>query len=347
MKFKEHFQIILEKDLRPVFIKRGLPQEEADWCHSMSEKFSGFVANAAFFHNIEYNSPDKEDQEEYLKTKQYKVLTGQIRQVIRNLFNNQDKPILPKKPNDMNMREAIIAIEELSYIKDYYNNPLSGNTTKMQTVTWAAAKQKADEFHEEQAKKEGGEKLEIQNGQKVVHKFPDGFYWLNLNTSTCRAEANAMGHCGSSEGILYSLRDRTGVPYITAALDATEHKAIQIYGRANTTPRERYHRKILTLLGELEIERVGVKHYGEKSLDVENDISDEDKKWFEETYNYYPSNGGISEKEYTEAEESVTEINEELQVSSISIYDNRNDEYSTLQLEFYLELGISRQTIYT
>ena len=42
------FQILLEKDLRPQLIKRGLPQELADWAHNVSNKFSGFVSNVAF-----------------------------------------------------------------------------------------------------------------------------------------------------------------------------------------------------------------------------------------------------------------------------------------------------------
>ena len=32
--------------------------------------------------------------------------------------------------------------------------------------------------------------------ENVIHEFPDGSYWYNLNVSNCDVEGERMGHCG-------------------------------------------------------------------------------------------------------------------------------------------------------
>jgi hypothetical protein len=326
-----NFQILLEKDLRPQLIKRGLPQELADWAHDVSNKFSGFVANVAFFDDNQYLN------DHYIKYQSYLLRLNAIKNVIENLFENPVKPKLPVKPNTLTLANANDLLNELAYIMDWANDPERTDKSNIANLSWSEAKQKSDEYHEEQAKKADNTKtLEIKSHEKVIFKFPDGFYWLNLNRSYCRDEADVMGHCGNaSEGEkLYSLRDRQGRPYITASLNKDDEMCSQIYGRANTTPLEKYHEKILTLLGELNITKVKKQSYGEGSLDVEEDISDGLKEWFEDKYNYYPSKGGISDADIKRGDEIINDVNNKILYSGVHI--DHSDEYISAFINGFL-----------
>jgi len=75
----------------------------------------------------------------------------------------------------------------------------------------------------------------------VVMTFPDGYYWIKLNSSKCDDEAEAMGHCGtgSSGGNLYSLR-KDKKPVVT--VDVLNGVVRQMRGKANTKPKKEYHK---------------------------------------------------------------------------------------------------------
>lgn len=300
MTFKETFNLLLEKDLRPVLIKKGLPKELADMCHEISAKYSGFVANCLFFQNVEYIYNPKDFLEDKLHLN---AITAKIRQFIGKLFINPDKPILPKKPNELSFEEAFDLEDQLDLINDFYQNPLVRPEDKanLRTTTWADALAKAQEFHEEQKRNQSGEAGIIQAGQTVVMTFPDGSYWLNLNTSYDKDEADAMGHCGNATvGLLYSYRDKLGYRMLTAAVDRPNEYIDQIYAKANTTPPKKYHPAILALVGKLGIKRIAVKHYSNPSFNVEEDVSDTDCDRFREEYGYYPTVNGVTDKEIEE-----------------------------------------------
>jgi len=79
----------------------------------------------------------------------------------------------------------------------------------------------------------------------VVHEFPDGSYWYNLNVSSCGVEGERMGHCGSdSRGVLVSLRKRkekrkASSSYVTMTWEAEGYGGnylYQIKGRENEAP---------------------------------------------------------------------------------------------------------------
>jgi hypothetical protein len=93
----------------------------------------------------------------------------------------------------------------------------------------------------------------------IIKKFDDGFYWIDLETSSSKEEANAMGHCGTSHtaDTLISLRDRTNAgirPHVTIAVDyddsdiPTYSILKQIKGKQNKKPIEKYHSYIVDLL---------------------------------------------------------------------------------------------------
>jgi hypothetical protein len=79
--------------------------------------------------------------------------------------------------------------------------------------------------------------------------YPDGWYWINLNTSFSEDEKNNMGHCGMDEGkILFSLRDDEKQSHITVSYNPSNKTVYQIKGRKNTKPKSIYHDKIIDML---------------------------------------------------------------------------------------------------
>lgn len=328
--------LLVEKDLRKHLLKKGLPQELADWAHSINDKYSGFVANVAFFQNTEYLT----NKDNYIASQTYTRLVPTITRIINSLFREQEKPALPIPPNNLNREQAEELLTQLDLMRDWFNNPTRDDKADPKKLSWADALQKATEYHDDQARKAGSRALDVKDDQKVIISYPDGYYWLQLNASSCREEADAMGHCGNAgAGELFSLRDRTGYPYITAAIDVGDESSEQIYGRANTTPQEKYHKRILDLLGKLNIQRVGIKNYGQSSLDVD-DIDDELKEWFEGEFGYYPTNTATSEKEIDEAEETINEINNGLTYTSIYVDFTSGEEYANAYYSMAIDISM-------
>lgn len=332
-------KLLLEKDLRKVLIKNGLSEELADWAHSVSDKYSPFVANAAFFKNPRYQA----NPEEVVKSQEYIRLLPQIKDVISNLFKNPIKPILPLSPNNISLEQGNRLLSQLDYMKDWFDNPTRENREDPTKLSWEDAFRFAEEYHEAQEAK-AGSSLQIKDDQEVIIKYPDGFYWLRLNASSCREEADAMGHCGSAQkGELFSLRDRNGYPFITAAIDEDAESSEQIYGRANTKPKEKFHKRILEILGKLNIQKVETKNYKDESFNVDDDVSDELKEWFEEEFGYYPTKGGTTQKEIDDAETRLRELNEDLDYVDVDVDFGSSDEYASVSC--YMSIDITKYDV--
>lgn len=332
-------RLLLEKDLRKVLIKNGLSQELADWAHSIDPKYSGFVANVAFFNNSSYIS----NPTQYVESDRYKLLTIRLRDIINKLFKNPIKPQLPVQPNKMNLQQAEQLLSQLEYMKDWFDNPTRENREDPTKLSWEDALRFAEEYHEAQEAK-AGSSLQIKDDQEVIIKYPDGFYWLRLNASSCREEADAMGHCGSAQkGELFSLRDRNGYPFITAAIDEDAESSEQIYGRANTKPKDKFHKRILEILGKLNIRKVETKNYKDESFNVEDDVSDELKEWFEEEFGYYPTKGGTTEKEMVDAKTRLRELNEDLDYVGVDADFDSSDEYASISC--YMSIDITKYDV--
>jgi len=93
---------------------------------------------------------------------------------------------------------------------------------------------------------------------QILHKFDDGYYWYDLETSDCSLEAQRMGHCGGDARAetLYSLRSKKekkkiSSSHITIAFSKTADKIYQIKGKANDAPEEKYWPKIAWLINRL------------------------------------------------------------------------------------------------
>jgi len=77
--------------------------------------------------------------------------------------------------------------------------------------------------------------------------FDDGYYWIDLETNSDKDEADAMGHCGTTNygDTLYSLRKKQS-PHVTTAVK--KGTVFQMKGRKNERPIEKYHKYIFELL---------------------------------------------------------------------------------------------------
>jgi len=186
----------------------------------------------------------------------------------------------------------LIKIDKL--IRYYWNNHLSSkfqsivdwvqspdispedkeNLTKM---SLSDAYDKSVEWHD--SLKAGGI-IEDEHG-KIIMSFPDGFYWIDLETSTDRDEADAMGHCGNTNkgDTLYSLRDRKKSPHVTAAIDSKEGIVYQMKGRNNKKPIDKYHTYIVDLLMNDDLEPplkgLGAEYNREDDFNPEEDLTKE------------------------------------------------------------------------
>lgn len=80
-----------------------------------------------------------------------------------------------------------------------------------------------------------------------------GFYWVSFGTYRCPEEALRMGHCGSSMGTLYSLREYKKVgdtrtlnkSHLTMSI--FDGKILQLKGVRNKKPNSKYHKYIIPL----------------------------------------------------------------------------------------------------
>ncbi len=134
-------------------------------------------------------------------------------------------------------------------IRDYLErNPL-GNTT-----TFDELYQRSEDWHNNlTAVKTGDTKIHRKDEDNLyVNKFivyPNGWYWINLNTDSSEEEGKYMGHCGADFGnTIISLRDENSYSHITASYNEVKKTLHQCKGSHNTKPKEKYHPYIISLL---------------------------------------------------------------------------------------------------
>lgn len=219
--------IILESKSDIINKKIGLPKDLADTIEDRFGNYSIWVANS-FKEQLKSNARrgdisfkgrpiDENDFLEFLRSGD-----SEFEDLIWELFN------------DYNTRTY-------SYIHDWLRGRGSGPVIEndkldFKTLTLQDAHRRAFEWHKKLEKIQGGQ-IKDEEGD-VVMTFPDGYYWIRINKSKCEKEAKAMGHCGTGSGTLFSLR-KDKYPFVTADIDSNGI-VIQMRGRANTKPLEKY-----------------------------------------------------------------------------------------------------------
>jgi len=88
--------------------------------------------------------------------------------------------------------------------------------------------------------------LTEEDEKDIVHKYKDGYYWINLGEGACELEGKRMGHCGKDDrGNLVSLRTRpkgskASKSHVTLTYNEYEETLYQIKGRENNAPDSEY-----------------------------------------------------------------------------------------------------------
>jgi len=91
------------------------------------------------------------------------------------------------------------------------------------------------------------------NAGRVVERYPDGYYWMDLGTNNSSDEGQAMGHCGvdGRATTLISLRDEKGEPHVTLAYNEKTKNIGQVKGKNNKRPVEKYMNYVNDFLGKM------------------------------------------------------------------------------------------------
>jgi len=127
---------------------------------------------------------------------------------------------------------------------DWFVSPRRTEKIDISKLTYKEAKEKSKEWHDQM----NASGVVVNEDGHIFMVFDDGYYWIDLETSYCEEEADAMGHCGTtnSETIL-SLR-KNKKPHVTVAYSYSNGVASQIKGKGNTKPDKKYHKYIIELL---------------------------------------------------------------------------------------------------
>lgn len=230
--------IITESKYNVIKNKIGLPDTIASFLDKNYGKYSIWIAN-----NLKNEINKKLDKEpKYIKKSDSYEL--QIDSSNINEYLEESSVI-----NWIDNFFKKLKREKIDYIMDWVLGRGSGaviedDKLNFKELDFDKAMIRSELWHEKLAELKGGQ-IKDEQGE-VIMSFPDGYYWIKLDTSYCSAESEAMGHCGRGEGILFSLR-KEKYPVITSDV-LNDGTVRQLRGRANTKPKEKYHEYIVDFL---------------------------------------------------------------------------------------------------
>jgi hypothetical protein len=145
--------------------------------------------------------------------------------------------------------------DKLRGIMDWVRVALAGNIKSYQELTFKQLYDESERWHESLGA--GESKFDYKEDNEIIIDFRkngQGYYWANLGVGRCPDEAERMGHCASSNGVLYSLRSFKNIEndhtlnksHLTASIDSYG-SLLQLKGQKNSKPTNEYHSLILPL----------------------------------------------------------------------------------------------------
>lgn len=246
--------LITEKDNRVVLkTKLKLSDKLADELHALSDKYSIWFGNhlKGYEKVIIDEFGSRVTNDKLIEIIDKKLLESfnlekQDYQKILSLFKTDNKPKTDINKLDYNGALNLYNIYSQS-IKDW----LAGDgNPNIRNITWDEAGDLATNWHNNLSV--GGElSSDIMDGKDdIIHKFDDGFMWVVHTDNECKSSEKSMGHCGrASEYGMYLLRLIKGnEEFVTGDWDPDEKYIIQLKGKGNNKPHEKYHKYILWLL---------------------------------------------------------------------------------------------------
>ena len=239
MKFKSLLENILtEASKRDVLIgKLGVKEVEADVLSKVAGPLSVFFA---------YKILEKYEKE-YVG---YRNISDDRRTEIISKQTAPERFALVNGSNSFS-RER----NKMRGIMDWVRVALGGNVKAYQQLSFDELYDESERWHESLGV--GESKFDYNETNEIILDFrknDEGYYWANLGKTNCPDEAERMGHCGSTRGILYSLRsfkkienDHTlNKSHLTASID-NWGTLLQLKGQKNSKPTNEYHSIILPL----------------------------------------------------------------------------------------------------
>lgn len=225
-----------------------------DWAHKLDSDLSLWIADKVVKTlKSRINEKDKlQILEKYLETGE--VENPEYLKAIRSLIGKVKSALSPK----------------IRKVLDYVNSPLHLNKPNINKLSLKKALKKSEDWHEEIKNSSEDFLIEEEDGD-IIMTFENGYYWINLQSTSCSDEASAMGHCGNTNkgSTILSLR-RYKQPHVTISWEESDNVFYQIKGKGNDKPVEKYHRYIVDLICKLEIEGYRSEY------DSENDFSPDD-----------------------------------------------------------------------
>ena len=190
--------------------------------------------------------------------------------IIERIVKNNQKTTNESAVNLLSKDYRIFS-ESLVSIMDWIRVGLNGNLGSHKNDDYQTLVRESKKWHDELEVGSGIYNYE-EDEDSIILDFRDedgmGFYWIDLQTSTCNDEQKRMGHCASTRGdTLFSLRETRRIndkftinkSHLTAAIEEQSEgfKILQLKGQKNSKPAEKYHKYIAQLLIDPKIDIVG------------------------------------------------------------------------------------------
>lgn len=284
------------------------------------------------------------------------IKLGLPQDVADYLHNFSDKYSLwfADKIKDMNgyqnSRDKIMFIRRIQTLMQSIVDWVRGSQNiKINEYDWENAVNAAEQYHQN---------LSIKNSDretnKIIKEYKDGYYWVDLESSSDSCERSAMGHCAStSKGdTLYSLRKYNITTndvesFITIAISPNKGIWYQCKGRSNSKPKEEYYPYIADILISSNVLKFKTEY------DSRNDFKSNDLiEFLENNPNLYPNSEEIIEK-INEDKISIKDFDKILDTYkndfsfySIDIYDDYDESDSVYpNYSFYLTINKSETNL--
>jgi gas vesicle protein len=138
-----------------------------------------------------------------------------------------------------------IEIEKLPSILDYIRN----NKVELDKLPWQQVIDLSDHWHEQFKGKTNIGNYKTKN---IDYDFKNGYSMVIVSAEDLETEGNFMGHCvgdydkqvKSGITIIYSLRDSKNKPHVTIEVAVPYNEVVQIQGKENRDPIQKYHAMI-------------------------------------------------------------------------------------------------------
>ena len=210
-------------------------------------------------------------------------------------------------------------LNKLPHYVDYLNSAQSKK--RFDRMTWEELGKQVDEWDSWLEKKalDGDDP----HGCSLTNELSDGWVAMELKTSKALYyEGGTMGHCVGSYGdkiesgksIIYSLRDKRFNSHITVELNVERNEVVQIQGKSNKKPIEKYHKYLFEFIvqNKFNISSGIIKKYNVRQVGAK--MVPNDRNYIKELISYInsDSNGGVLDLSDVDLGDNVIQGNYDL-----------------------------------